>query len=157
VPGAAERPILLRESKRTKEVLLQPEMASAAEAAELFFDWWPSSSFPSPGWPEVVQQYKRAHRILTTAGFLVVADPRNDCGDGRTWVLRCKPTDKLPKDADPTNLSRQCLESDGMTLDGVLWQGEMLSVVLSPPAKPVDQLQLRPAWNWNRRGSGANG
>jgi hypothetical protein len=145
VPGAAERPILLRESKRTKEVLLQPEMASAAEAAELFFDWWPSSSFPSPGWPEVVQQYKRAHRILTTAGFLVVADPRNDCGDGRTWVLRCKPTDKLPKDADPTNLSRQCLESDGMTLDGVLWQGEMLSVVLSPPAKPVDQLQLRPA------------
>jgi hypothetical protein len=120
-------------------------MASAAEAAELFFDWWPSSSFPSPGRPEVVQQYKRAHRILTTAGFLVVADPRNDCGDGRTWVLRCKPTDKLPKDADPTNLSRQCLESDGITLDGVLWQGEMLSVVLSPPAKPVDQLHLRPA------------
>jgi hypothetical protein len=145
VAGADERPILFRESKSTKEVLSEPEIASAAEAAELFFDWWPSSSFPSSGWPEVAQQYKRAHRILTAAGFLVVADPRNDCGDGRTWVLRCKPTDKLLKDADPTNLSRQCLESDGMTLDGVLWQGEMLSVVLSPPAKPVDQLQLRPA------------
>jgi hypothetical protein len=99
-------------------------MEDAVEARELFFAWWPSSSFLSPGWPEVVEQYKRAHRILTTTGFLVIADPGNDCGDGKAWVLRCKPTDKLAKDADPADLSRRCLESEGVTLDGVLWQGQ---------------------------------
>jgi hypothetical protein len=55
--------------------------------------------------------------------LLDVADPENLTGDGKSWVLECKPTAKLPKDADPADLARQCLESEGVKADAVV--GEM--------------------------------
>src|SRR5271170_3962109 len=60
---------------------------------------WPSSSF-GPVFPEVLAQLKRAYQILTTRGFRIVDDPLNPLGDGRSWLLRCEPTDKLPNNAD---------------------------------------------------------
>jgi hypothetical protein len=82
---------------------------------------------------------KRAHQILTKRGFLILADPSNDLGDGKTWVLECERTDKLPKDADLADLARQCLQSNGMGIDGVFPKGRILYVTLSPPAQRTTQ------------------
>jgi hypothetical protein len=132
----------------------QPEEASASEASKLFFAWWPSSSFPSPGWPDVVQNFKCAHRILTTNGFLIVADPENLTGDGKSWVLECKPTAKLPKDADPADLARQCLESEGVKADEVVQLDEAdrtLHVSLSPPPQPITSVEVQEEPRTERR------
>ncbi len=79
-------------------------------------------------------------------GFRVLADPFNDLGDGKTWVLECEPTDNLPKDADPVDLARQCLESKGIATEteGVRLKGQMLYVALSPPAQRTTQDQVQP-------------
>lgn len=74
---------------------------------------WPSPAF-GPALPGVMGELKRAHRILTARGFLVVGDPLNPLGDGRSWVLRFEPTNKLPNDADPADLAHQYLESEGV-------------------------------------------
>jgi len=74
---------------------------------------WPSSLF-GPVLPEVLQQLKRAHQILTAKGFVFVGDPLNPVGDGRSWVLRLEPTNKLPKGADFADLADRYLQSEGI-------------------------------------------
>jgi len=74
---------------------------------------WPSPPF-GPVLPSVLKELKQAHRILTTKGFLVVGDPLNPLGDGRSWVLRLEPTNKLPPDADFADLADQYLQSAGI-------------------------------------------
>ena len=76
---------------------------------------WPSPLF-GPVLPGVLEQLKRARRILTTKGFLVVGDPLNPLGDGRSWVLRFEPTEKLPTGADFAELADQYLQSQGITV-----------------------------------------
>ena len=76
---------------------------------------WPSPLF-GPILPGVLEQLKRARRILTTKGFLVVGDPLNPLGDGRSWVLRFEPTEKLPTGADFAELADQYLQSQGITV-----------------------------------------
>jgi hypothetical protein len=105
---------------------------------------WPSRSFGQV-FPGVLEQLKRGHRMLTQRGFLIVADPLNDLGDGKTWVLECECTDKLAKDADPVDLARQCLESDDMATDGVSLKGRTLYVALSPPAQRTPHVGVQPA------------
>jgi hypothetical protein len=139
--------------KPTEVTPEQPEVASASEASELFFAWWPSSYFPNPGWPDVEQNLKCAHRILTTNGFLIVADPENVAGDGKSWVLECKPSIKLPKDADPADLARQCLESEGLRVDAVVQLDESdrtLHVALSPPPQSITSVEVREE-PWTKR------
>jgi len=135
-----------QEPKPTEVAPARPELASTSKASELFFAWWPSSSFPNPGWPDVVQNFKCAHRILTTNGFLIVADPENVTGDGKSWVLECKPTAKLPKDADPADLARQYLESEGVKVDEVGQLDESdrtLYVLLGPPPQPITSVEVQ--------------
>jgi len=132
----------LEESREDEDL----SAASASKASELFLAWWPSSSFPNPGWPDVVQNFKCAHRILTTNGFLIVADPENVTGDGKSWVLECKPTAKLPKDADPADLARQYLESEGVKVDEVGQLDESdrtLYVLLGPPPQPITSVEVQ--------------
>jgi hypothetical protein len=164
---AVKREAAIREEMRKQEIVLQlrqampsevapaqPDEASASEASELFFAWWPSSSFPSPGWPDVVQAFKCAHRILTTNGFLIVADPENVTGDGKSWVLECKPTAKLPTDVDPADLARQCLELKGVKADAVVQLDESdrtLHVALSPPPQPVTSIEVQEEPRTQRR------
>jgi hypothetical protein len=97
---------------------------------------WPPRSF-SPGFPGVREQLVRAFRTLTKSGFLIDSDPQNDLGDGKTWVVECRSTDKLPKDTDLADLARQCLESKGIVTDGVSLEGRTLYVTLSPPARQI--------------------
>jgi hypothetical protein len=142
-PASLARP---QGPKATEVAPAQPEATSAADPSELFFAWWPSSSFPNPGWPDVVQNFMCAHQILTTNGFLIVADPENVTGDGKSWVLECKPTAKLPKDADPADLARQCLESEGVKADGVVQLDESnrtIHVSLSPPPQPITSVEVQ--------------
>jgi hypothetical protein len=105
---------------------------------------WPPRSF-DPGFPGVREQLERAYRVFTSNGFLVVGDPQNDIGDGQTWMVECKSTDKLPRDADLACLARQCLDSKGIAIERVLLKGQMLQVTLSPPAKRITQVQVQPA------------
>jgi hypothetical protein len=137
-------PAVPQEPKPTEVAPAQPEEANVSEALELFFAWWPSSSFPSPGLPDVVQNFKSAHRILTANGFLIVADPENVTGDGKSWVLECKPTSKLPKDAAPAHLARQYLALEGVKTDEIVLLDESdrtLLVCLSPPPQPVTSVE----------------
>jgi hypothetical protein len=137
-----------------KVATAQSEEASVSEASELFFAWWPSSSFPSPGWPVVVQKFRDAHRILTTKGFLIVADPENALGDGKSWVLQCKPTARLPKGADPADLATQCLESEGVETDSVVQLDEgdrTIYVSLSPLPKPITSIEVQKEPRTDRR------
>ena len=72
---------------------------------------------PEPEWPpvlpSVLEELKRARRTLTETGFKVIGDPLNPLGDGRSWVLRCKPTPDLPNNADLASLADRCLLSEG--------------------------------------------
>jgi hypothetical protein len=74
---------------------------------------WPSPPF-GPVLPSVLSELKRARRILTTTGFQVVGDPVNPLGDGRSWVLRFEPTDKLRTNADLGELADRHLQSEGI-------------------------------------------
>jgi hypothetical protein len=133
-----------QESKPAETAPTQLEEASPAKASELLFAWWPSSSFPSPGWLDVEQRFKCAHRVLTTNGFVIVADPENVTGDGKSWVLECKLTAKLPKDAELADLARQCLESEGVKVDGVVqFDDRTLHVALSPPPQPIALVKVQ--------------
>ena len=95
---------------------------------------WPFRSF-GPGFPGVREQLVRAYRTLTNSGFLIDCDAQNDLGDGKTWVVECRSTDKLPKDTDLADLARQCLELKGIVTDGVSLEGRTLYVTLSLPAR----------------------
>ena len=121
----------------------QREITSAMEASELFFSWWPSSSFPMPWWPELQETFadlfKRAHRILTTNGFLVIADPYNESG-GKIWRLTSKPTSQLPKCVVPVDFARQCLESQDVRVQAVEQKGGVFHIYLYPPATMEDRL-----------------
>jgi hypothetical protein len=129
-------------------VLDQPGVSIPPDASELFFSWWPSSSFPMPWWAELqetfAELFKRAHRLLTLNGFLVVADPYNESGDGRIWRLTCKSAHKLPKGAVAADLARDCLGSGHVEVQAVKIKGSMLHVYLCPPATMEDR--LRDAW-----------
>jgi hypothetical protein len=76
---------------------------------------WPTPPF-GPVLPSVLKQLKRARQGLVTKGFLVISDPVNPSGDGKSWVLRFEPTDKLPKDADFAELADLCLQSEGLAV-----------------------------------------
>jgi Cro/C1-type HTH DNA-binding domain len=101
-----------------------------------------------PWWPELQETFadlfKRAHRLLTINGFLVVADPYNECGDGRTWRLTGKPTSLLQKSVVPVDFARQCLESQHVRVQAVEQTDGVLHVYLYPPATMEDC--LREGW-----------
>ncbi|PWT92226.1 MAG: hypothetical protein C5B55_06775 [Blastocatellia bacterium] len=119
---------------------------TAAEPSELFFAWWPSSRIGPVLHHQVREHLRRTHRILTAKGFLVSTDPENVLGDGKTWVLECRATAKLPKDPNPAYLARQCLESAGVKVDAVVHLEEesksTLHVSLSPPPQPITSVKV---------------
>jgi hypothetical protein len=91
---------------------------------------WPSRDF-GPVLPNVLEELKRAYRILTTAGFEVIGDPLNPLGDGRSWVIRCEPTRNLPDNSNIANLAEQCLLEAGIKVAvKPVWDKNTLLVAL---------------------------
>jgi hypothetical protein len=113
---------------------IDPTAAAVEMLQKLGFDaekqGWPSPSF-GPVLPSVLKELKQAHGILTTKGFLVVGDPLNPLGDGRSWVLRLEPTNKLPQDADFADLADRYLQSEGINVAAKpVWDARTLLVAL---------------------------
>lgn len=91
---------------------------------------WPSRGF-GPVLPNVLEELQRAYRILTTTGFEVIGDPLNPLGDGRSWVLRCKPTRNLPNNSDIADLAHRCLLAEGIKVAvKPVWDKNTLLVAL---------------------------
>ena len=91
---------------------------------------WPSHGF-GPVLPNVLEELKRAYRILTTTGFEVIGDPLNPLGDGRSWVLRCEPTRSLPDNCDIADLAYRCLLAEGIKVAvKPVWDKNTLLVAL---------------------------
>lgn len=122
----------------------QQRIPSPPDTSELLFDWWPSSSFPTPWWPKFQETFadlfKRAHRILTTNGFLVVDDPYNESGDGKSWRLICKTTSKFPPRIGAADFARQCLELEHIKVQAVEPKEGALYIYLYPPTTMEDRL-----------------
>ena len=102
---------------------------------------WLPASF-GPVLPGVRSQLERVHQILRDSRYRIATDapnPVNPCGDGRSWVVLCKPTSKLPKDVDPADFARQRLQSEGVRAEDVGYvddNHQTIYVAVSPPPEP---------------------
>jgi len=112
---------------------------------------WPSSHF-GPVLPDVLHQLKRAHQILTSRDFVILDDPLNPLGDGKSWVLKCEPPIQLPNGSDPGRFAQRCLQKEGIkvaarpVLDGEtllipLWDSGTDSAVVADDFEAVGNKQ----------------
>lgn len=91
---------------------------------------WPSASF-GPVLPDVLENLKRAHHVLTTRGFMCVGDPLNPLGDGKSWVLKCEPPIELPNGSDPARIAHRYLHQEGLKVaTRPVLDGEILLIPL---------------------------
>jgi hypothetical protein len=124
---------------------------------------WPSTFF-GPVLPEVLKKLKGAHQILTSRGFVFIDDPLNPLGDGRSWVLKCEPPDKLPNNSDPARLAGECLQAEGIkvakrpVLDGdtlliPLWDSGEDSAAELHLADSGNTAEITQSEQYNKKGS----
>jgi predicted DNA-binding transcriptional regulator AlpA len=90
--------------------------ARVDELEQLGFDAaWPPVLFPLR--TDVRELLGRARMLLEGHGFEVANVPdglMNPLGDGKTWVIKCRPTAKISPNQDAAELVWRCLESQGV-------------------------------------------
>jgi hypothetical protein len=119
-------------------------MARVEQLEELGFDAaWPSVFLPLR--TDVRELLGRVRRILEERGFQVRGVPDNllnQVGDGKTWVVRCMPTAKIPPGQDSADLAWRCLESEDVKVSArPTWENGSLLVALDEVSmQPLPQL-----------------
>jgi len=93
---------------------------------------WPPVLLPLR--TDVRELLGRTRRSLEGHGFEVRNVPdglMNPLGDGKTWVVRCVPTAKIPPGQDAADLAWRCLESEGVKVAArPTWENGSLLIAL---------------------------